>query len=135
MSFRSDNLWWLGVQAGEPAAAAAASVVFVSVRRPCLCHPGNRRRSLDRDCREKGAARGDTLMVELPAPGAGGHVGVSGAERQGQPVEGAAARQAVRSIGPQQRMAQTRRAREQGQALQSQVGPVGLSDSPNQICS
>lgn len=71
-------------------------------------------------------------MVELPAP-AGGHVGVSGAERQGQPAEGAAAQEAVRGVGPlrQQRMAQTRRAREQGQALQSQVGP---GDSLTQIC-
>lgn len=63
-------------------------------------------------------------MVERPPP-AGGHVGVSGAGQQDQPAEGAAAQEAVRGVGPlqQQRMAQTRRDREQGQALQSQVGP------------
>lgn len=63
-------------------------------------------------------------MVELRPP-AGGHVGVSGAQQQDQPAEGAAAQEAVRGFGPlrQQGMAQTRRDREQGQALQSQVGP------------
>lgn len=63
-------------------------------------------------------------MVELRPP-AGGHVGVSGAQQQDQPAEGAAAQEALRGFGPlrQQRMAQTRRDREQGQALQSQVGP------------
>lgn len=60
-----------------------------------------------------------------PSAPPGGHDGVSGAERQDQPAEGAAAQEAVRGVGPLQRqgMAQTRRDREQGQALQSQVGP------------